>query len=385
MSLGCMVLTRPSSISGKPVTSSTSVTGMPESLSNFAVPPVEMSCTPRSVSPLANDSTPLLLNTEMRARWTFTGTLLLTDDPWGVPRQRRAPCGNPTRKPTSGEERRERTAPPAPRHPAAPRRRAYAKRAAAAACSASTCAAHAAAGDVIVDDAGRLHQRVGRRGPDEAEAAPLELHGKRGRLGAGGGDGGARPRRRVRLRAEAPEEPGQPALGAGQLRRRAGVGDRRLDLEPVADDAGVAEQAFDVGGAEGGHGRDAEPGEGRPEALALAQDRQPRQAALERLEGEPLEQAVVVRDRAGPTPRRGRRDNRARRRRPRSIWAGRRGRHGERQRRRRLPWVEVTASGRRSRRHGGDEDAMGVARPRVTLPPAGAGGAVAGAVRAACR
>ena len=79
MSLGCIVLTRPSSISGKPVTSSTSVTGMPQSLSSFAVPPVEMTVTPMSVRPLANDSTPLLLNTEMRARWTFTGTLLLTD------------------------------------------------------------------------------------------------------------------------------------------------------------------------------------------------------------------------------------------------------------------------------------------------------------------
>ena len=68
MSRGCMVFTRPSSISGKPVTSSTSVTGTPASLSSLAVPPVEMSCTPRSVSPFANVSRPLLLNTEMKAR-----------------------------------------------------------------------------------------------------------------------------------------------------------------------------------------------------------------------------------------------------------------------------------------------------------------------------
>ena len=79
MSLGCMVLTRPSSISGKPVTSSTRVTGMPESLSSLAVPPVEMTWTPISVRPFANDSRPLLLNTEIRARWTFTGTLLRMD------------------------------------------------------------------------------------------------------------------------------------------------------------------------------------------------------------------------------------------------------------------------------------------------------------------
>ena len=85
MSRGCMVLTRPSSISGKPVTSSTRVTGMPESLSSFAVPPVEMTVTPMSVRPLANDSTPLLLNTEISARLTFT----VTAPSAGLPR---APC-----------------------------------------------------------------------------------------------------------------------------------------------------------------------------------------------------------------------------------------------------------------------------------------------------
>ena len=38
---GCRVLTRPSSISGKPVICATSVTGSPASASNLAVPPVE--------------------------------------------------------------------------------------------------------------------------------------------------------------------------------------------------------------------------------------------------------------------------------------------------------------------------------------------------------
>ena len=84
MSRGCMVLTRPSSISGKPVTSSTRVTGMPESLSSLAVPPVEMTVTPMSVRPLANDSTPLLLNTEISARLTFTVMLLRWTAPGGV-------------------------------------------------------------------------------------------------------------------------------------------------------------------------------------------------------------------------------------------------------------------------------------------------------------
>ena len=90
MSRGCMVLTRPSSISGKPVTSSTSVTGMPESLRSRAVPPVEMTVTPMSVRALANDSTPLLLKTEISARLTFTMLLLRMTYPWrrgGLPRR----------------------------------------------------------------------------------------------------------------------------------------------------------------------------------------------------------------------------------------------------------------------------------------------------------
>ena len=41
---GCSVLTRPSIISGKPVTAATSVTLRPASLKAFEVPPVEISC-----------------------------------------------------------------------------------------------------------------------------------------------------------------------------------------------------------------------------------------------------------------------------------------------------------------------------------------------------
>ena len=44
--LGCKVLTRPSSISGKPVRSATSRTGKPCAASNWAVPPVEIKCMP---------------------------------------------------------------------------------------------------------------------------------------------------------------------------------------------------------------------------------------------------------------------------------------------------------------------------------------------------
>src|SRR3990167_5680971 len=65
--VGCSVLTRPSSISGKPVCSATSVTGSPASASSFAVPPVDSSLTPSACRPRANSSTPVLSETEISA------------------------------------------------------------------------------------------------------------------------------------------------------------------------------------------------------------------------------------------------------------------------------------------------------------------------------
>ena len=57
---GCSVLTRPPRISGKPVTSSTAVTGMPSSRMRAAVEPVDTISTPASCSPRASSSSPVL-------------------------------------------------------------------------------------------------------------------------------------------------------------------------------------------------------------------------------------------------------------------------------------------------------------------------------------
>ena len=46
--MGCSVFTRPSSISGKPVSSEMSLTAMPESRSSLAVPPVETELDPQA-------------------------------------------------------------------------------------------------------------------------------------------------------------------------------------------------------------------------------------------------------------------------------------------------------------------------------------------------
>jgi hypothetical protein len=68
----------------------------------------------------------------------------------------------------------------------------------------------------------------------------------------------------------------------------------------VPDDPGVAQQSLDVGLAVASdHGR-VEAGEHLPEAVPLAQDRQPGQPGLEPFEAELLEQSVVVDH--GPAP-----------------------------------------------------------------------------------
>ena len=65
---GCSVFTRPSIISGKPVRSETSRTFRPASAIALAVPPVETSSMPCSLSARANSISPVLSETESSAR-----------------------------------------------------------------------------------------------------------------------------------------------------------------------------------------------------------------------------------------------------------------------------------------------------------------------------
>ena len=57
---------------------------------------------------------------------------------------------------------------------------------------------------------------------------------------------------------------------------------------------GIGEQPLDVVGAEARDGLHVEPGEGTPVALALAQDRRPREAGLSAFEDQHLEEMAVV-------------------------------------------------------------------------------------------
>src|SRR5438874_8056562 len=70
---GCSVLTRPSIISGKPVSSETSFTSRPAAAIALAVPPVETSSTSCAASAFANSIRPVLSETERSARVTRRG------------------------------------------------------------------------------------------------------------------------------------------------------------------------------------------------------------------------------------------------------------------------------------------------------------------------
>src|SRR5262245_16952156 len=67
---GWSVLTRPSIISGKPVSSETSFTFSPAVAIALAVPPVEINSTPRAASALAKSISPVLSETDNSARAT---------------------------------------------------------------------------------------------------------------------------------------------------------------------------------------------------------------------------------------------------------------------------------------------------------------------------
>src|SRR5436309_5358012 len=99
---------------------------------------------------------------------------------------------------------------------------------------------------MIVDQAGGLHERVTDRRADEPKLSFLELVRQRIRF--------ARARRHAAKRApavdlrraadEAPDEAIEAANLALQLEKRARIAHRARDLEPVAHNAGVGEQAI---------------------------------------------------------------------------------------------------------------------------------------------
>ena len=102
------------------------------------------------------------------------------------------------------------------------------------------------------------------------------------------------------VRGVRPEHLVERAAGRVQVPQRPTVGDRRLDLGAVAHDAGVGHEPGHVVVAERGDDLGVEVGERRPERGPLAQDRDPGEPGLERLEREPLVQGVLAVHRPAP-------------------------------------------------------------------------------------
>ena len=149
---------------------------------------------------------------------------------------------------------------------------------------------------MVIHHAHRLHEGVAHRRPDEAEAQPLQLaaHGLRfHRLGRHVGERAARTVTRHAI-DEFPQQRVQRTVALAHGKRRTRVGDRRLDLQPVAHDAGVGHQALDVGRGVTGDLVSVEIVEGAAVVLALLQDRDPAQPRLRTLEHQHLEEVTVV-------------------------------------------------------------------------------------------
>ena len=153
---------------------------------------------------------------------------------------------------------------------------------------------------MVVDHAGRLHEGVRRGRADEPEAAPAAAPWP-SPCDSGVTAGTSRSRPRGGSRARGANDHSSSVSPPSRSTHPRGVGDGRLDLRPVADDARrrPSSRATSALVVRRDHGR-VEAGERAPERLALAQDRDPREPGLERLEGQPLVEQPVAADRPAP-------------------------------------------------------------------------------------
>ncbi len=159
---------------------------------------------------------------------------------------------------------------------------------------------------MVVDHPHRLHEGVQGGRSQEPPAAALQLTGEGPRFRAAGERAQGRPvdpPRAVRgIRFEAPQEGGQRSGFLDQGTGSAGVLEGGGDLAPVTDDAGILQEARDLGLAPAGQDGEVEVGEGAPEVLPFGENGAPAQSGLEPFEAELLEQPPVVGHRAAPFP-----------------------------------------------------------------------------------
>src|SRR5690554_6093634 len=139
----------------------------------------------------------------------------------------------------------------------------------------------------------RLHRAVVAVGAGQVAGAHQELPGD---LRPGEAEGAPEEPDPLRMgqRVVVVEPGGEAAVLIAQGLEDAGVVDHRLDLEAVADDAGVRQQPGALGLAVGGHPVDGEALEGLPEGGAFLEHGEPGEPRLVDLQGQALEEGVIV-------------------------------------------------------------------------------------------
>src|SRR6185503_9643838 len=158
-----------------------------------------------------------------------------------------------------------------------------------------------AAGEMVVDHAGRLHEGVADGRADEAEAALLQVLAHRVRFGGARRDVVALAPVLDRLAAdELPDVAVERAelLLHGEKRLRVAHG--AFDLQAVAHDAFVLHQERLTGSGEARDLGRIKSGKGAPVVRALFQDRRPAQPGLRAFQRDELEQHAVVVHRHAP-------------------------------------------------------------------------------------
>ena len=155
---------------------------------------------------------------------------------------------------------------------------------------------------MIFHQAHGLHEGVARGGADKRPAAFFEILAK--------SDGFERGREGLRL---GPGDRGLPWPGlklhkvgikiaklAEKIESAVGIVDGGEDLATMADDAGVENEAFDIGVAKLRDLVKIESGEGRAEVVALAKDGEPRKSGLKSLKANFFEEAKIIRHSPAP-------------------------------------------------------------------------------------
>jgi hypothetical protein len=151
---------------------------------------------------------------------------------------------------------------------------------------------------VVVGDAYGLHPGVDDDRADEFEAAFLEGFGDVFGEWGFGGDGAFELNGFVACHS--PYEFGEVFAGLLHVEVGAGTADGGFDLGARANDAGVFEEAQDVGFFEAGYLFGIEVFEGLHEGFALVEDDAPGEAGLEAVEHEVLPELAAVVDGDAP-------------------------------------------------------------------------------------